>query len=58
MVGDLKIEAVGYSETFLSLCQTTRCSKVDRTIIYGTYSDAVSVFDVGDISGVELQTSN
>jgi len=58
MVGDLKIEAVGCSETLLSLCQTTRCSKVDRTLTYGTYSDAFSVFDVGDISGVELQTSN
>jgi hypothetical protein len=31
MVGDLKIEAVSYSETLLNLCQTTRCSKVDRT---------------------------
>jgi hypothetical protein len=32
MVEDLKIEAVGYSETLLRLCQTTRCSKVDRIV--------------------------
>jgi len=32
MIGDLKIEAVSCSDTLLSLCQTTRCSKADRIV--------------------------